>query len=252
MLKKQIWKKLKSEKGTSIFFGLLLFLAASILSVVILNGAVTTVKTVTSDRKAEQNQLTCTSVAQLLRDSITNVKLSAKVTVTKDKKDNIQNTTKDWQTPAVSGTGLETPVELANWLQDYLKAIDNKNKNDTAIVPSITKKMILETNGSGTDLTQFNELGKVNAEFTITPQKSNDKTKPNEVTYDIVVKLSTGENRDSSHVVLSLTGKVNAVELPTEGTDTDQVSTKVTRYDYTWEAKDIIYGDSERTLGDSK
>ena len=70
MLREKIRKKLKSEQGTSIFFGLLLFLVASILSVVMLEGAVTTVKTVASDRESEQNQLSCTSAAQVLRDSI--------------------------------------------------------------------------------------------------------------------------------------------------------------------------------------
>ena len=60
MLREKIRKKLKSEQGTSIFFGLLLFLVASILSVVMLEGAVTTVKTVASDRESEQNQLSCT------------------------------------------------------------------------------------------------------------------------------------------------------------------------------------------------
>ena len=84
MLREKIRKKLKSEQGTSIFFGLLLFLVASILSVVMLEGAVTTVKTVASDRESEQNQLSCTSAAQVLRDSIINIKLSAMVTVKKD------------------------------------------------------------------------------------------------------------------------------------------------------------------------
>lgn len=63
MLKRRIKEKMQSEQGTSIFFGLLLFLTASILSVVILEGAVTTVKTVASDRTSEQNQLACTSAA---------------------------------------------------------------------------------------------------------------------------------------------------------------------------------------------
>ena len=52
MLREKIRKKLKSEQGTSIFFGLLLFLVASILSAVTLEGAVTTVKTVASDRES--------------------------------------------------------------------------------------------------------------------------------------------------------------------------------------------------------
>lgn len=94
MLKRRIKEKMQSEQGTSIFFGLLLFLTASILSVVILEGAVTTVKTVASDRTSEQNQLACTSAAQLLRDSIVNVKLSADIVETKTG-DHVK-TTKNW------------------------------------------------------------------------------------------------------------------------------------------------------------
>jgi len=70
MLQGKIIKKLKSQQGTSIFFGLLLFLVASVLSAVILNAAVTTVKTVEADRKTEQNYLTCSSVAKMLQDEI--------------------------------------------------------------------------------------------------------------------------------------------------------------------------------------
>ena len=43
MLVKKIQKKLKSNQGTSIFFGLLLFLVASILSAVMLSASVTAV-----------------------------------------------------------------------------------------------------------------------------------------------------------------------------------------------------------------
>ena len=83
MLKRRIKENCNLNRVPPIFFGLLLFLAASILSVVILEGAVTAVKTVASDRTSEQNQLACTSAAQLLRDSIVNVKLSADIVETK-------------------------------------------------------------------------------------------------------------------------------------------------------------------------
>ena len=76
MIEDKIKRKLKSEQGTSIFFGLLLFLAASILSVVMINGAVTTVKRVASDRKTEQNYLSCSSAAKLLRDKFENTTIT--------------------------------------------------------------------------------------------------------------------------------------------------------------------------------
>ena len=34
-----------------------------------------------------------------------------------------------------------------------------------------------------------------------------------------------------------------------ETTNSERIA--VTRYEYSWEAKDIFYGDEERTLGDS-
>ena len=252
MLREKIRKKLKSEQGTSIFFGLLLFLVASILSVVMLEGAVTTVKTVASDRESEQNQLSCTSAAQVLRDSIINIKLSAMVTVKKDTTGANIKTNKNWNSSEVLNSSLATPSDFADLIQGYLKKLDDQNKNvaSTEKMDTLTKKLTLSTSGSETAVTQFNDLENVNAEFTIKRMKSTDDTKANEVTYDITVRLSTGNGSDSSRVILSLTGKVK--QTGQSVTTTNDGSTEATTYEYTWEAKDIFYGDTERTLGDSQ
>ena len=238
MLREKIRKKLKSEQGTSIFFGLLLFLVASILSVVMLEGAVTTVKT----------------VAPELRDSITNIKLSATVTVKKDKTGANTETVKNWNPSGVLNSSLVTPTDFADLIQGYLKELDAQNKNvaSTEKMDTLTKKLTLSTSGSGSEtaVTQFNDLENVNAEFTIKRMKSTDDTKANEVTYDITVRLSTGNGKDSSRVILSLTGKVK--QTGQSVTTTNDGSTEATTYEYTWEAKDIFYGDTERTLGDSQ
>ena len=251
MLREKIRKKLKSEQGTSIFFGLLLFLVASILSVVMLEGAVTTVKTVASDRKSEQNQLTCTSAAQVLRDSILKITLSANITVKKDNSDNEVETTKAWNNFTITGTSPDNLTSFAELLQSYINEVDQKNVSTVATDITVKKNLTLSTSGGGTAeaFTQFNDLEAVNAELTITPVKSSDVAKKNEVTYDIVVKLSSGTGSDSSRVILSLTGKVKPILKSSENTDSER--TTVTQYDYTWEAKDIFYGDEERTLGDS-
>ena len=258
MLREKIRKKLKSEQGTSIFFGLLLFLVASILSVVMLEGAVTTVKTVASDQESEQNQLSCTSAAQVLRDSITNIKLSATVTVKKDKTGANTETVKNWNPSGVLNSSLATPSEFADLIQGYLKELDDQNKNVAATekMDTLTKKLTLSTSGSGSEtaVTQFNDLENVNAEFTIKRMKSTDDTKANEVTYDITVRLSTGNGSDSSRVILSLTGKVKQTgqSVTTTNDGSTEATTEATTYEYTWEAKDIFYGDTERTLGDSQ
>ena len=55
---------------------------ASILSIVMLNGAVTAVKRVQSDKQAEQNYLTCSSAAKLLRNEIEKTAIIRKRTQT--------------------------------------------------------------------------------------------------------------------------------------------------------------------------
>ena len=254
MLREKIRKKLKSEQGTSIFFGLLLFLVASILSVVMLEGAVTTVKTVASDRESEQNQLSCTSAAQVLRDSIINIKLSAMVTVKKDTTGANIKTNKNWNSSEVLNSSLATPTDFADLIQGYLKELDAQNENVAATekMDTLTKKLTLSTSGAGSEtaITQFKDLNPINTEVTIKRIKSTDDTKANEVTYDITVRLSTGNGSDSSRVILSLTGKVK--QTGQSVTTTNDGSTEATTYEYTWEAKDIFYGDTERTMGDSQ
>lgn len=107
---------------------------------------------------------------------------------------------------------MATPSDFADLIQGYLKKLDDQNKNvaSTEKMDTLTKKLTLSTSGSGSEtaVTQFNDLENVNAEFTIKRMKSTDDTKANEVTYDITVRLSTGNGSDSSRVILSLTGKV--------------------------------------------
>ena len=215
MLREKIRKKLKSEQGTSIFFGLLLFLVASILSVVMLEGAVTTVKTVASDRESEQNQLSCTSAAQVLRDSIINIKLSATVTVKRYNGCKYKDKQK-WNSSEVLNSSLATPTDFADLIQGYLKELMIKMKmlqqQKKWII--LTKKLTLSTSGAGSEtaITQFKDLNPINTEVTIKRIKSTDDTKANEVTYDITVRLSTGNGSDSSRVILSLTGKVKQTD----------------------------------------
>ena len=153
---------------------------------------------------------------------------------------------------------MATPSDFADLIQGYLKELDAQNKNiaSTEKMDTLTKKLTLSTSGSGSEtaVNQFNDLENVNAEFTIKRMKSTDDTKANEVTYDITVRLSTGNGSDSSRVILSLTGKVKQTgqSVTTTNDGSTEATTEATTYEYTWEAKDIFYGDTERTLGDSQ
>lgn len=99
-----------------------------------------------------------------------------------------------------TGRNVDATRLLPICCRNYVKEADEKNKDVFGTnffgIP-VTKKLIISSSGSGTEaaFSQFNNLDKINAEFTITPRKSDDTAKKNEVTYDIVVKLSTGTGR---------------------------------------------------------
>ena len=63
-------KKMKNERGESILMALLLLLLASVISALILTAATNAAHHLRNDRKAQQNYLTVSSAAELIRDSI--------------------------------------------------------------------------------------------------------------------------------------------------------------------------------------
>ena len=63
-------QRLRSERGATILMALLLVLVAVMVSALILSSAVNAVRRVKSDRDAQQDYLTVSSAAELIRDSI--------------------------------------------------------------------------------------------------------------------------------------------------------------------------------------
>ena len=61
--------KLRSNRGSSIIYGLLAILVATVVSVIILTAALTAVKRVNQDKVSTQNLLTLDSAAQLVMDT---------------------------------------------------------------------------------------------------------------------------------------------------------------------------------------
>lgn len=67
---KRIKQKLNNQNGVSFLFAMLALLVATMVSITIVAAAVTSVKRVHSDRKAQQAHLTLESAAQLVRDEM--------------------------------------------------------------------------------------------------------------------------------------------------------------------------------------
>lgn len=248
MLKEKIIKKLNSRRGTSIFFGLLLFLAASILSVVIINGAVTTVKRVTSDKKAEQNYLTCSSAARILQDAIINSKVIRTVTETRTTgtsgTSTKTETTTTWKVAAATDTGTLSPFGdmLKGYVQEY---VENTEKFS---VSTFGEKELSISVPSNITTEQGKSIGEVTAKLMIDSGAESSRT--SEPSCYITVKLKVGTGTDICQMVLTLNGAVST-DLKTTGSETSGKTEKISTTTYTWQANDIFYGEEQRKLKES-
>ena len=75
-------KKLKNNSGATILMALLLILLAMAVGAAILTAAVSAAHHMKSDREAQQNYLTVSSAAELIRDSIAGDKYERTMTET--------------------------------------------------------------------------------------------------------------------------------------------------------------------------
>lgn len=245
-MRRRIKDKLKSQKGTSIFFGLLLFLAAAILSAVMVNGAVTTIKRVKSDRQAEQNYLICSSSAKLLQDAITDTKVVKTVTVTVTQQGK-RGETKSETTTAWSVEGAdsaETASPFGTILQSYVKEyVEYREKGLQASFPE--KKLDISLPSGLTE--QLKEATGASAVLTIDSGTEETSDAENLGCY-ITVKFSVGSGTDICRMVLSLNGSADSVSQ-TSGNTTRTTTTTTTTY--TWTKNDIFYGEEKRTLKES-
>ena len=252
MLKEKIIKKLNSRRGTSIFFGLLLFLAASILSVVIINGAVTTVKRVTSDKKAEQNYLTCSSAARILQDAIINSKVIRTVTETRitGTSGTSTKTETTWKVAAATDIGTRSPFGdmLKGYVQEYVENTENTEKFS---VSTFGEKELSISVPSNITTEQGKSIGEVTAKLMIdSGVESSGTSEPAEPGCYITVKLKVGTGTDICQMVLTLNGVVST-NLTTTGSETSGETEKISTTTYTWQANDIFYGEEQRKLKES-
>ena len=236
MIRNKIKKKLRSKQGTSIFFGLLLFLIASILSTVMLSASVTAVKSVESDRKTEQSYLTCSSAAKMLRDAIENIKIEKKTTTTIVG----TQTTEDVKWSKMVQNTAKATDQIADFLLDYVK---NYNKNGALNPSAATQTCVISvpTNDAGGS----DKVEDVTARCTLST--GNDRKG-----YTIVIKLTTGEGINACQMVVKLSGSADEVkdlireEWVGSGTDGHKETVTTTTLTYSWTATDTIYGDQER------
>ena len=103
-------KKLKNNSGATILMALLLILLAMAVGAAILTAAVSAAHHMKSDREAQQNYLTVSSAAELIRDSIAGDKYERTMTEThktlRDEAGNITGENVSYSTNVTKPTGI--------------------------------------------------------------------------------------------------------------------------------------------------
>ncbi len=178
-------RKLHSERGESILMALAMVLLATAVAAVILSAAVTAYRRQKNDRQAQQDYLTVSSAAQLVRDEI--LKASYRRETQVELRDNGDGTT----TRVVVGETV-TPVEglLAGWLAAGL--------GDGAAIPGCTDTIRLEVEAG-----EGGPLRPVQVQFAM-------DTQANVTAYVSLVDGSAGDCR----LTLTLTGQVETQTDP--------------------------------------
>lgn len=118
-------KKLKNNSGATILMALLLILLAMAVGAAILTAAVSAAHHMRSDREAQQNYLTVSSAAELIRDSIAGDKYERTMTEThtavRDTDGNITGENVSYSTNVTNPTGI-----MGAWLS---ACIENGSEN---------------------------------------------------------------------------------------------------------------------------
>lgn len=119
-------KKLKNNSGATILMALLLILLAMAVGAAILTAAVSAAHHMKSDREAQQNYLTVSSAAELIRDSIAGDKYERTMTEThtavRDTDGNITGENVSYSTNVTNPTGI-----MGQWLS---ACIENGSDNN--------------------------------------------------------------------------------------------------------------------------
>lgn len=242
-------RKLKNERGESILMALLLLLLASVISALILTAATSAAHHLRNDRKAQQNYLTVSSAAELIRDSVLNEQFQRVY----EKTSTYTKENGSWQVETVT-INLQ-PGEFTGIMKEWLEAgvQDNNDENaEYAEVSGSQDTIKIDVPVEGED-----GLQTVQAEFTmdkdanitvklslLQPEKQNTTTDG----------TKSDDAADDCRMTLTITGSV-AKEDRSPMTEMGEDGKKIEKYVTTikWNTAKITKGikeaDSEKAEG---
>lgn len=200
-------KKLKNERGESILMALLLLLLASVISALILTAATNAAHHLRNDRKAQQNYLTVSSAAELIRDSILQESYTRvwekETTYEKDEKGQITGQKEEIALTQGQFTGI-----MKAWLAAGIA--DNENEGERyASVTGYQDTIKVDVPIEGED-----GLQTVQAEFTMDENTANITVKLSLLPPDGQESTETESSAaEDCRMTLKITGKVTTNEV---------------------------------------
>ena len=236
-------KKLKNERGESILMALLLLLLASVISALILTAATNAAHHLRNDRKAQQNYLTVSSAAELIRDSILQesyTRVWERVTTyTKDDDAGIY-------VPKEEKTTL-APGQFTGIMKAWLAVGIEDNKNEGARYASVTGYQ--DTIKVDVPIEGEDKLQTVQAEFTMDKDTANITVKLSLLPPDGQESAGTeGSAAEDCRMTLTMKGAVSKKdESPAGGSISEENGTKIEKHITTinWSGAKITKGIKE-------
>lgn len=217
-------KKLKNERGESILMALLLLLA-SVISALILTAATNAAHHLRNDRKAQQNYLTVSSAAELIRDSI----LQESYTRVWEK---VTTYTKDdagTYVPKKEKTTL-APGKFTGIMKAWLAAGIADNENEGAKYASVTGYQ--DTIKVDVPIKGEDGLQTVQAEFTMDEDTANITVKLSLLPPDGQERAGTESSAaEDCRMTLTMKGAVSKKdESPAGGSISEENGTKIEKH----------------------
>ena len=235
-------KKLKNERGESILMALLLLLLASVISALILTAATNAAHHLRNDRKVQQNYLTVSSAAELIRDSI----LQESYTRVWEK---VTTYTKDdagTYVPKEEKTTL-APGKFTGIMRAWLAAGIENNENEGARYASVTGCQ--DTIKVDVPIKGEDGLQTVQAEFTMDKDTANITVKLSLLPPDGQESAGTeGSAAEDCRMTRTMKGAVSKKdESPAGGSISEENGTKIEKHITTinWSGAKITKGIKE-------
>lgn len=234
-------KKLKNERGESILMALLLLLA-SVISALILTAATNAAHHLRNDRKAQQNYLTVSSAAELIRDSI----LQESYTRVWEKVTTYTKDDAETYVPKEEKTTL-APGKFTGIMRAWLAAGIENNENKDAKYASVTGYQ--DTIKVDISIEGEDKLQTVQAEFTMDKDTANITVKLSLLPPDGQESAGTeGSAAEDCRMTLTMKGAVSKKdESPAGGSISEENGTKIEKHITTinWSGAKITKGIKE-------